>query len=480
MKVAESGNDRTLVIGAGISGLSVARQLKKQGLAVVVLEANSAPGGVIRTWSDKGYQGEDGPNTLMVSDPKLKAWLQDLEVWDEAIDAAPSAQKRFIVKEGKLLALPMTPLAFLSSPALSLSGKLRMLKEPWIGRGEDSKETLADFVRRRLGKEPLQELIGPFVSGVYAGDPERLLVRYAFPKLWELEQRFQSLIRGAIHRKKEKSSVRENEPKESLSAGPQGKLVSWRNGLGHLVNRLRTELGDDLLCSSRVIALTQESAGYTVQIEGGTLLSEQAPSSTGNQTIFRGRRIILATDSMSAAKLLEPVAGKLKALQHIPYASVAVVHLGFDRKDVGHPLDGFGVLVSRERKIRILGALFSSTLFSERAPEGKVLFTVFVGGRRDPDAVSLSSEALIELTVHELGALIQLNGPACFQKVTKWQRAIPQYEEGYEAALDECRELEENLPGVHLLGNYRGGISLENCILNAVRMAESFRERLDG
>lgn len=426
-----------VIIGAGISGLAAAVTLKRGGIDPLVIEALPQPGGSARTLLRDGYLCEAGPNTLMLSNPEVAGFLQETGLLAAALDAAPHAKKRFVAQGGRLVALPSSPVSFALSGALSWRAKLRMLCEPFIPKGVREDETLAEFVRRRLGEEPLHELVGPFVSGVYAGDPERLVVRHALPKLHRLEQAHGSLIRGAIRLRQ--------------GAAPKGRLLSWPGGLAEMAAALAGLLGNRIRFSSPVERLRREADGWVIDCNGAKV---------------RTQRVVLATDVATAVRLLEPVFHDVGPLRNIPVAPMAVIHLGFERLAVKHPLDGFGVLISRRRGLRTLGALFSSTLFPGRAPADRVLLTAFMGGMLDREVLALDDRAIIETVLRDLTPLLGIRAPAVFRNLTRWPRAIPQYERDHPRVLEACGRAEAACPGLELIGNYRGGISLEACLAN--------------
>ena len=442
--MSESEPRTAVVIGAGVSGLAAATILRRRGWRTTVVDSSERVGGAARAFRRDGFLCEEGPNTLLVSRAETRGFLEETGMLAKACESAPSAKNRFVVLGGKLVAIPTSPPSFFASPLLSLGAKLRLCAEPFLPRGGNPDETLADFVRRRMGPEPLRELVGPFVSGVFAGDPERLIVRHAFARLWHLEQEHGSLIRGAM--------------KRGGGTGPKGKLVSWPGGLQDLPEALAREVGDVRL-RTEVSALRREGTRLMVECSTGAISAN---------------RVILATDVDTAARLLEPHVGDaVRPFRTIPFAPICVVHLGFRREDVGHPLNGFGALISRARGIRTLGTLFSSTLFPGRASEGKVLLTAFVGGVLDPQAVSLDDEALVGQVLRDLGPLLHFKAPPIFRNTARWPRAIPQYESRHGEVVAACEAAEAALPGLHLIGNFRGGISMNDCLGNAVALASS-------
>jgi oxygen-dependent protoporphyrinogen oxidase len=440
-----------LVLGGGISGLTVAFLLARRGLRVTVLEAAPRVGGALETLADGPWRFEMGPNTVLEGNADVTALISACGLDGEKIVAAPSARKRFLWKGGRLNALPGGPGGFLRTPLFSLGAKLRLLREPWIPRidGADREETIAAFVRRRLGPEFLDYAVGPFVSGVYAGDPDRLSVRWAVPRIAALESAHGSLIRGALAKRKD--------PR------PGGAMISFREGLDALPRRLAREIGD--VRTGVFCRRLGRSGGLFVAETGDGLIAAE--------------RVVLAVPADVAARLLDDLTGGASRLfAEIPYAPVAVVSLGVRREDVAHPLDGFGFLVPRKEGLNVLGCLFPSTLFPGRAPEGHAALVAFVGGRTNPEIVTRGDEAIYQTVREELGRALGLRGEPVFHHVRRWPRAIPQYELGHGRFVARAEEIEKDFPGLRISGNFLRGISVPDCIRNATALAAELGEAL--
>lgn len=447
-----------LVIGAGVSGLSTAYHLTRSGQNVLVLEAAERLGGVIGTQNIDGWQFETGPNTLMRT-PALNALLSELDLEVEAIAANEMAKKRFVVKNGHPVALPGGPLELLTSTLFGLGDLFHLAREPWI-KPAATEETIAQFVRRRLGQGFLDWAVDPFVSGVYAGDPERLSVRAATPQIYALEQAYGSLIRGGLAKMKARKLPHAN------GTPPEKKgLISFPGGMGMLIDRLADRIRESkqgrIQTTTSITTLTQTPEGIW-----------QATAADGSQ--FQAKQVVLAIPAAAAARLVAPLNANLAdLLSTIEYPPVTAVVLGFDRQQVAHPLNGFGMLIPGLEKRQTLGVLFSSTLFAHRAPADKVLLTAFIGGRRRPEAAEGDDDTLIQRVQADLSPLLGIQGSPEFAHIQRWSQAIPQYELGYLERLQTIDAENRALPGLHLSGNWRTGIAVGDCLVGGATLAQT-------
>ncbi|MGQ0523249.1 MAG: protoporphyrinogen oxidase [Betaproteobacteria bacterium] len=452
-----------IVIGAGISGLTTAYRLARGGLAVELLEAGSRPGGVIGTERRHGLLYERGPNSILDTNPCIRELLQDLGILNERIDASAISAKRFVVRHGTLVALPTTPTAFLKTRLFSLPAKLALLREPFIRRAaDDADETVVDFVVRRLGREFLDYAIEPFVAGIYAGDPDQLSLRAAFPKLHALEQRYGSLIRGQLLGSRERA--RRAEKSKGVASS-----FSFREGMQTLTDALAGTVMR-LHCEARAVDFSRGADGcFVVTVEhAGSTATLRAPS------------VVLAVPADRAAMLLRASApDAATALDAIPYAAVATVTTAYQRSAIDHPLDGFGFLVPRVEQRRILGTLFSSSMFEGRAGNDAALLTTYVGGQRTPGLAALPEDDLARLVHEELTPLLGLRGAPVFCAARCWPRAIPQYTLGHLERVRRAERAEDTLPGLFLCSAYRGGVAVGDCITSGVRTAERVARYLE-
>jgi protoporphyrinogen/coproporphyrinogen III oxidase len=445
-----------LVVGAGISGLTTAFLLAKRGVAVEVIDAAPRAGGVIGTERREGLLYEHGPNSILDTDPFINEMLSELGILNERVDMSVIAAKRFLVRAHRLNAFPTTPYAFLTTSLFSPGAKLRVLQEPFIGRApENTEESVAQFVLRRLGREFLDYAIEPFVAGVYAGDPAELSVSAAFPRLHAMERCYGSLIRGQIFGARERAK---SDPK-SRNVAPS---FSFRDGMQTLTDALARGVGR-VSTGMRAVKIRRLPDGaIVVTVERGGEIAER-----------HAKAVVLSAPADCAAPLVRDFAPEAaRALEEIPYAPIVSVVHGYRRADVAHALDGFGVLAPRVEKRRILGTLFSSSMFDGRAPENAVLFTTFIGGRRDPQLLSRPNEDLAEIVREELAALVGARGAPVFCALTRWPRAIPQYALGHLERVSRAEQAQHALPGLYLCASYRGGVAVGDCIRSGRETAE--------
>lgn len=444
------------VIGGGITGLTAAFRLRRAGIPVTLYEASGRTGGVIRSVRRDGFLAECGPNTILETSPLITELVRDAGLESRLLRPAPEAEARFLVRGGRPVAMPSSPPGFLTTPMFSIGAKLSVLREPFRPRrGMGPEESVAQFVTRRLGREFLDRAIDAMVAGVYAGDPERLSVAQAFPKLVALEKKYGSLIRGQI------LGARERRRRGEISKDRAPKF-SFDEGLQVLADTLAAGLGDSLKLEFPVTSITRTSFGWRVETEQGNTGEHSAVIHAGTA---RGLASLLLRDATGA----EADLSGFSEIRHPPVASVV---LGFRREDVEFPCEGFGVLIPKIEHFRILGTIFSSSLFPNRAPAGHVTLTSYVGGERQPDLALLPESDLIELVHGDLARLFGVRGEAVFRHVSLYPQAIPQYNLGYGRHRAAMTALEERCPGFFLAGHYRDGISLGDSIVSGHKVAE--------
>jgi oxygen-dependent protoporphyrinogen oxidase len=453
------------IIGGGITGLTAGFCLKRKGVPVTLYEAGHRVGGVIESIREEGYLAEFGPNTILETSPRIGQLVRDAGLAGRRLDPAPEAEARYVVRYRRPVAMPDSPLGFFTSPLFTAKAKLALLREPFVPRRRDGgEESIAEFVIRRLGREFLDHAIDALVAGVYAGDPYKLSVPQAFPKLGQLEARYGSLIKGQIfgarERKRRGEVAKDRAPK-----------FSFDEGLQVLPDALRERLGESVRLNAGVSRLAQRPApgGWTVQAlqDGREMLAEH------RAVIYAGTAYGLAQMPIQARVPLS-----LAPFAEIRYPPVASVVLGFRREDVAHPCQGFGMLIPKIEGFKILGAIFSSSLFPNRAPAGHLMLTCYVGGERYPGLASKPPPELVALVCEDLGVLLGVKGKPTYQHVVFYPRAIPQYNLGYGRYRQLMTDIERQAPGLFLAGHYRDGVSLSDSIVSGCGVADRVEEYL--
>jgi oxygen-dependent protoporphyrinogen oxidase len=424
---------------------------------VLLLEAASRPGGVIQSVEEGGYLFELGPQSFS-STSELADLCDDLGLAGELLEA-PHGAPRYVLIGDKLVSVSLSP-ALLTSNLLSWNTKFSFFRD-LLGKTLPPQvdESIAAFVRRKFSAQLLDRLVGPLVSGIYAGDPEQLSLRAAFPKLYEAEKTTGSVIRGALVLGKAAGQKTVTRPR------PRPGLLSFRAGNQTLIRALATSLGPALRCNVEISEVRQAERGFRLKIQ----------SSTGDQELVCDR-LVLATPTTASAEMLQNIASAPNgALREIPYAPVAVVSLGYNREQVRRSLVGFGFLVPRSSGRRTLGTVWNSSLFSGRAPQGHVLLTSFVGGATDRTAASLSEKELAALVHGEIAPILQITGTPAVTRVTPYAEAIPQYNLGHLERLKAIQDAVARIPGLWIIGNYWKGPSIGACVEHAMAIADTIR-----
>jgi oxygen-dependent protoporphyrinogen oxidase len=442
-----------VVIGAGVSGLCAAHHLRRAlgPGAVTVLEAGTAPGGTARTHHEHGFTMEWGPNGFLDREPRTLDWVRDLGLDHRLIRANAAAARRFLYRGGRLHEL-LPPPRFLLHPPLSVLGRLRLLCEPLVpGKRDDSPETIHDFARRRIGREAADFLVGPMVAGIFGGDAKTLSLEHCFPRMAAMEREHGGLFRALRARRRESPGA--------SPMGPGGTLTCFDGGIATLVDTAAAALGDDLRLGVAATAIHARAGAFDIE--------------TGVGETLRADRVIVATPAHVAAALVGPLSQHAAgALANIPYAGIAVVCTAHRREDLAHDLNGFGFLAPRGQGLRLLGCIWTSSLFPGQAPEGHVLLRTMIGGSTDPEAARLPHDELVALTQRELAPILGIRQPPVFAKVFAWERGIPQYTLGHGLRIKAIDTLEQEHPGLAFAGNAYRGVGLNDCVVSAHRALE--------
>ena len=448
-------NPQTLIIGAGITGLCVAHSLHQSENSFQILDTSTSIGGALQSYQSDGFLAEHGPNSLLIKDKRIVEFFEKINLSDSLIqDARPEAHNRFIVSDGKLCSVPTSPLKIFRSPLLNLTSILRLTKEPFTSRYAGSEEeSFASFVRRRLGSKILTNLAAPFVSGIYAGDPDQLSVKHAFPRLWALEKDHRSLFLAALAKKKAKH-------KNPHTLSPT-RTISFQGGLTQLPKAISKQLpAKTIQLDCKIQKINKHPNGWEVI----WLDSEN----TEHISHYKNLVIAIPHHRLSSLPLPSEISQQLKAVSAIKAPPVTSLVLGFKRSQIKHPLNGFGMLIKESEKSPLLGVLFSSSMFDHRAPDNHVTLTCMMGGTRNP----AHAENEDHIVIAELNRLLGVQGGPVFRHRTHWKNAIPQYNIGYQSVIDSLENCEENHPNLHFCGNYRGGVSVTDCIINGLELGQ--------
>ncbi len=457
---------KVAVIGAGISGLACAYRLEQLGLDVAVFESNSAVGGMIDSVEKDGLLFEAGPQSFQGT-PALLDLIRELGLEAQLQKADPRAP-RYVLLHGRLRKIPMSPQALLASTLLNPVSRWKIASELFKkSQPPTEEESVAAFVRRKFGHEILEYLVAPFVSGVYAGDPEKLSLKAAFPTLDEWERQYGSILRGA---------VKSRPPKEKRAGAPP--LCSFTHGVATLPRAMAAKLGDALQYEARALSVEFADAARLADSGIGPAC-EIRIMHNGRERAVRANAVVIATPAYAAAHMLEAFSPRLaQTLSGIAYAPVAVVASTYYRQQVGDLLEGFGFLVPRGEKVRTLGTVWNSSLFPGRAREGSVTITSFIGGATDPEIIQLHEESIAAIVADENSRILGITGPPVEVAVWKYERALPQYNLGHGHIVEAIRDAERASPGLFFAGNYLEGPAVGKCVENGFQTADALRNYL--
>ena len=445
------------IIGAGITGLVTAFYLKKNNIPFHIYEHSDHIGGVIESVQEGDFLYETGPNSGTVSHPEAAELFEDLEGHCKLEEANTLAAKRLIWKNGRWHALPSGLMGGVATPLFRFSDKLRILGEPFRKKGEDPNESLAHLVKRRMGKSFLDYAVDPFILGIYAGDPEYIVPKYALPKLYRLEQDYGSFVGGTMKKAKEPKTDRDKKATRAI--------FSVEGGLENMVKAIVEVIGkENITTQCGKLDINKENDGYSVK---------------GNHGNAHYKYVVGTTNTAEAAKLFPFIsADALKPVTKLVYARVTEVALGF-KKWEGIPLDAFGGLIPFREDRNILGVLFMSTLFKNRAPKDGALLTTFVGGMRKAELADLRGNELEDLIAKEMQITMGLKKfrPDLF-RTKSHSRAIAQYGADSSERLEAIKKIETEHPGLILAGSMRDGIGMADRIKQGRQLADQISEQI--
>jgi protoporphyrinogen/coproporphyrinogen III oxidase len=467
---------RVIIVGGGIAGLSAAYSLQQQSLqegipiSLTLIEGENNLGGKIITLKDQGFTIEGGPDSFLRQKPWASELCKQLNIQQEIMGTNDHQRKVYILNHQKLTPLPdgvmlivptsFTPFVF--SPLFSIPAKIRMglelLIPPYRG---DCDESVADFVRRRLGKEALEKMAEPLMSGIHVSDPEKQSLLATFPRFRKLEQTHGNLIRGMLVERKLAARRKKN------AKGPSSIFLTLRAGMGKLVSTLESALeGQQIITGTQVGLVEPKGAGWTVRLKDGR--------------VFEGDAVILAVPAFEAAQMVRGFAAQLeKELSAIRYVSTATISLAFNQEDLNSAVSGFGYLAPKKEHRKVTACTFTSFKFDDRAPKGMALLRGFVGGPGMEELVDLSDDELIQLVRKELSEVLGIRAEPVFTRIFRWHKGNPQYDVNHldrvERIYTECQKF----PGLKVTGSAYGGIGIPDCIRQGQETAKQVFDTLN-
>jgi len=433
----------TVIIGSGISGLSLAHFMSKKDKSFIVIEAESKVGGIIQTKKNRDFICEFGPNTVLLNNEAIIELIKDCDLWDELIYPSKKSDKnRYVIHNGKLVAVPTSIGSFLFSPILSVRAKLRLFFEPFIPKSAKNL-SVYDFIKNRFGKEFHDKLIEPFLTGIYAGNTKKMSAKHVLKKLWTLEQDYGSVLNGFFRRKSSKV--------KSLPTS-----FSFPNGLAQLTSSIEKNIKENVIFNTTVKNVEKDGDEYIVRC---------------NSQNFTCKNVISTIPSYALKEIITKK-GLKDELESIIYSPITVFHFAFQKKNIRNSLEGFGVLTKPSDKKNFLGVLFNTQIFNHVSPEDKELFTVLVGGERQRELCDLDIDDLQEKVLADLEDLIDHSGDLMLNECYKWNYGIPQYGMRQDMLSQEIYSFEKENKGFYILGNFFNGVSVSDCVMNAKKLSD--------
>lgn len=447
------------ILGGGISGITIAYELKKAGKEFILLEADNEVGGKIKSIQQDGYTFELGPNTVLINNPEIKNLLDELDLTQEVIQPDEEAvKKRFVLFNGKMEALPSGPGGIFTSKLISLRTIFRVLAEPLKKPlPSNEEESLANFVRRRLGNQIYENFVYPFVTGIYAGNPEKMTMDFTLKILKDAEQEHGSILRGMMKIMKIKKA------ENNAAKIPKQKIFTFKEGLQRLPLRLAEEFKNEISCNARVSKITKQTSTYQIEY----LKDEKLKSIEVDE-------LISTIPSVRLAKLITWNSEFSISLEKIEYVPAFLSHFAFDKKALSTPEKAFGLLGREHEDAPFLGILFNSKFFPHSAPKGKELITVISGGFKQRDFLNLRPEEIQGKVRQSLNELFKISSEPEFEHFYSWSEGIPQFEMGHHNIVASMKQFEEENKGFYILGNFRDGISVSDCVANGVKFVNQF------
>ena len=431
----------TIVLGAGISGLTLGYYLHKKSSDFLVFESNGSIGGNISTTISNGFICENGPNTVLMNNMGTKKLISDLQLEDEVIYPNANNNKRFLIRNGNLIEIPQSLKQFFRSNFLSFRAKIRIIFEVFKKK-TNSNTSVYEFFRRRFGKEFHDRIIEPFLTGIYAGNTRNMSIKHVLKKIWEMEQNHGSIILGFI-KKKSRNEI--------------PKSFNFKKGLRRLSDSIFQVIEKKIILNSKITSISKIGNSYEIIIN--------------NKIKYRCDKLVSTISAYALSDIIYD--NKLsQALKKISYCPIHVLHLGLEKEKIQEDISGFGVLTKPADKRNFLGIIFNSQIFPHVAPIGKDLVTVMIGGARQEELLSLDKEFLLDKVIKDVRELISYNGKIIMKHDFLWKRAIPQYQLNHEGIVSKIEDFQNKNKNFHITGNYYNGISVSDCIEKAYALSK--------
>ena len=426
----------TIILGAGISGLTLGHYLNKRDKDFLIFESSKYIGGNISTKNTKGFICENGPNTVLLNNKSVQDLISDLKIKNDIIYPNDNNKKRFLISKGKLIEIPQSFAQFIMSNILSLTAKIRIFFEIFIKKS-DSNLSVYDFFSRRFGKEFHDILIEPFLTGVYAGNTRKMSIKYVLKKIWEVEQNYGSVILGFMKKKSRKISPRS---------------FNFKNGLSDLTNALQHKIKDKIRFTSKITSISKIGNLYEITVN--------------NDIKYRCSKLISTIPAYALSDIIfdKKLSQNLKKIYYCP---IYVLHLGIEKQKIKDDISGFGVLTKPSDNKSFLGIIFNSRIFPHVAPSDKDLMTVMVGGTRQEQLLKTDKDLLFDKIVRDIRKLISYDGKIIMKHDFLWDKGIPQYGLDHDYIINEIKNFENKNKDFHIMGNYVNGISVSDCIEKA-------------
>jgi len=447
------------ILGAGISGLTLAHQLKKAGKEFVLLEAKAEAGGKIQSRQINGFLCELGPNTVLINNLETKQLIEELGLYSRLIFPNPEAVKnRFVIKNGQPEPFPSSLYTAIQTKVFGWNSLYRILKEPFVStKKSQDEESLANFCRRRFGHQIFEDLIAPFVSGIYAGDPEKMSINHTLSILKEAEDKSGSVLRGMFQIMKAKKQQNESHQL------PKQKIFSFPGGLGDLTLALTKAVEAELKLNSTIKSVEKLEDGYRLTYE-----------KEGQTHFLNATQLISCLPPHASGKILDKLSPKLgKLLQEVPSVSALSMHYSLNKQRVGFNTPAFGLLNRKKEKLPFLGLLFNSRFFPHTSEEPeRELITVIAGGSQNPELISQSETEIQSRIIPAVEEILQSRETPSLLSLKKWKNGIPQYEIGHSRFLKAIEAFRTIHPHFYFCSNYLNGVSVSDCIKNAVNLSK--------